>query len=339
MVDVNWGKALVGVDEALKYFESLGVKPTLRTLFYNLYSKALIPNTRSAYQGLSKQLVKARKEGRYEWDFLEDKTRVAYGSLEDARFEDDVVETFEKRLVDKLERFDMESILREYFDYLRPWCTVLRWADQPLVCEIWIEKEALASTLQNWVGNWGLTIRVNRGYSSWTFIYNNVEALKYILQKHQKVVIYYLGDLDPSGVDIERFLNEALEYFGLDLDQVELKRLGVTSEQVTKYNLPPKPEDAETLAKLERDPRMATYEHSFIVELDALVAYVPEEFRRLVSEAIRSVWDDEIYQKLHDEALEKDVETKKLLEECKEKAREKMRHLLNGEDKDDEERY
>jgi len=126
-----------------------------------------------------------------------------------------VIEGFEKRLQAKLEELNINEMINETFDYLKPWITVNRWAEQPTVCEVWIEKEALASTLQSWLSGKEIPIRVNRGYSSWTFIYNNVQSLKWTLQKHDKVIIYYTGDLDPSGLDIERFLQEALEYFGL----------------------------------------------------------------------------------------------------------------------------
>lgn len=328
MVQIAWSEVLKGVDSALEFFRGQGVKPTLRTLFYNLYSKGLIPNTKTAYQSLSKQLVKARKEGRYAWDFLEDKTRVVYGSLEDIRFDDNVVETTKERLVDKLEDLDIESMINEFFDYLRPYMWVGYWADQKVVVEIWIEKEALASTMQTWTMSKYLPIRVNRGYSSWTFIYNNVQALKQTLDKHEKVIVLYLGDLDPSGVDIQRFLTESIEYLGIDPSKVELERLGVTSAQVEKYKLPPKPEDAETLEKLARDPRMKTYSEQYVVELDALIAYVPSEFRRELLETIEKFRDRQVYEDLRAKKEELEKELGDLLENIKEQARAKVREEL-----------
>jgi hypothetical protein len=259
---VNWEAALKGVDEALTFFEAQGVKPTLRTLFYNLYSKALIPNTKSAYQ------------------------------------------------------------------YLSPNLSVSKWADQPQVCEVWVEKEALAPTLRNWLNSRGVSIRVNRGYSSWTFIYNNCESLKNLLREHESITVFYLGDLDPSGMDMERFLREALEYFELEPSKVKLERLAITNEQVEKHGLPPRPEDAETLAKLKRDPRMGSYGNNYIVELDALLAYVPEEFRRLVEDAVTSLWDEGIYRNLRGKADELREEAKNLLVEYKSKARTRFKEIL-----------
>jgi len=63
-------------------------------------------------------------------------------------------------------------------------------------------------------------------------------------------IVYYAGDLDPSGMDIERFLTDAIRYFELDVKQVRVQRVAVTEEQVDKFQLPSRPEDVETLTKL-----------------------------------------------------------------------------------------
>lgn len=312
---VNWGLVLNRVDEALATFRQQGVKPTLRTLFYWLVSKQVIANVSSSYKSLSAQIVDARKEGRYAWDFLEDKTRVVLGSLADFRFSDSEIEFLESSLKGKLENLDVDRLIEDYFGWFEPSFTVDFWAEQPEVCEIWIEKEALASTIQSWTSDLYVPIRVNRGYSSWTFIYNNVQALASHLEKHQKVTIFYLGDLDPSGVDIQRFLEEAIRYFGLEKERVELVRLAVTPSQVEEFGLPPRPEDAETLAKLERDTRSKNYAYNYVVELDALVAFAPNEFRELIRKAIMDKWDKSIFEELKERAEELTEQAEEKLEE------------------------
>jgi len=327
---IKWNEVLTQVDRALTRFGAEGVKPTLRTLFYWLVSKGVIPNVSSSYKALSRKLVKARKEGRYEWDFLEDKTRVTLGGLKDDRYEDDRLDRFEDTIESRLEELSLDRMLDETFDYLEPVFYVERWAEQPEVVEIWIEKEALASTIESWVSDLGVPIRVNRGYSSWTFIYDNVRALTRALQKHKKITILYLGDLDPSGVDIQRFLEEALRYFGLDPDAVRFERLAVTPEQVERFNLPPRPEDAETLAKLSRDSRTKNYSLDYIVELDALVAFVPKEFREMVRRAVEERWDKSVYAKWTRRAGELRAEARALLERVKARARRKILEELTG---------
>lgn len=330
MGSVDWrGEIHNAILDALKYFESQGVRPTLRTLFYNLVSQNIIGNTKSTYKGLSKHLVYARQKGLVPWNALEDTARNVYGSFGDNRFDDDIVEDAESALQRKLEEFNAENIINDFFNYVASRAYVQRWADQPTIAEIWIEKEALAKTIQAWTESLDVKIRVNKGYSSWTFLYENCRELKSYLRDeyHEKIVVFYLGDLDPSGVDMERFLKEALAFFDLPTEKVELRRLSVTPAQVRQYNLPPRPDDAETIAKLKRDPRSATYEGKFIVELDAMVAFVPEEFRHLITRAVKSVFNYDIYNRLREEAREKNEEIAKLLEETKEKAKEMLRDL------------
>jgi len=103
-------------------------------------------------------------------------------------------------------------------------------------------------------------------------------------------------------------------------------------EQVERYGLPPRPEDLETLKKLERDPRYKSYREAYIVELDALVAYAPSQFRRIAVEAVDEMWDQEIYDKLRKKAEELDKKADELLEEIKRKAKEKiLKEIKEGE--------
>jgi hypothetical protein len=325
---VDWRAVLDEVDEALRFFAGQGVKPTLRTVFYRLVSRNALPNTRSAYKALSAKVVEARKAGRWAWDALEDTTRVALGMLDDEGLDERELYVYAESLEEKLGSLSVESILRDAFDYMTPWLRVGRWANQPCVPEIWLEKDALARTMEAWVGGLSVPIKVNRGYASWTFIYKNVQEIRGILGRHGKAVILYLGDLDPSGVDIERFLREALDFFGLPGDRVELRRLAVTPEQVERYGLPPRPEDAETLEKLKRDSRSAKYSLNYVVELDALVAYVPAEFRRLLREAVEALWDKSIFESLEARRRELEAKARDVLEDVKARARARLLEML-----------
>jgi len=323
---VKWDRVVEVVrNDVLPFFQSQGVKPTLRTIFYALVSRGVIPNTKSAYKTLSRVLVEARKAGIFPWDFIVDKTRVVYRYFRDGAPDEGEIESTRLLCGQKLESLSIQKILSEWFDYLVPgsW-SVGRWAEQPAVPEIWIEKEALADTVRSWVYDLEVNVRVNRGYSSWTFIYDNARELGEILKRHERVVVYYLGDLDPSGVDIERFLREALQFFQLPEDRVQLVRLAVTPEQVEEFSLPPRPEDAETLAKIARDPRSKSYSYDYIVELDALIAYVPDRFRELLREAIEKLHDKEIYSEVRSKAERIIEECRKVVEEYKKKALEKI---------------
>jgi len=322
---IDWSEIVDLVErEVVPYFSSQGVKPTLRTIFYYLVSKGLIPNTRSSYKSLSRVLVSARKRGVLSWDFLADRTRSVYRDFDDSYKSEKDLDYVKLRCEQKLNEISIETLLSDFFDYLAVSKTVGYWARQPVIPEIWIEKEALAETVHRWVRKYEVNVRVNRGYPSWTFIYENVRELRTLLIDHEQVVVYYLGDYDPSGVDIERFLREALSYFNIEEEKVKLVRLAVTPEQVEKYNLPPRPEDAETLAKLARDPRSKKYKLQYIVELDALVAYVPQEFKRIITEAIERVHDKEIYDEVRRQAEEIHRRSLEIINEYKRRALEKI---------------
>jgi len=303
--------------------------PTLRTFFYFLVSRGVIPNTRSAYKRLSKVCVEMRKQGLIPWDAFVDKTRVTRGWFEDSRLGDDYPKRVEERLERKLESLNIDELLADYFDVYIP--SLGRWAGQKHYVEVWIEKEALADHVYECIADLDVKLRVNRGYSSWTFIYDNARELREY--RDRDIVVLYLGDLDPSGVDIERFVREATEYFNVDF---KLVRVAVTEEQVEKYNLPPRPEDAETLAKLHRDPRTRKYTKKYVVELDALVAYVPEEFKRIVREAVNSYWDESVFEKEKERHKEIVEECRKLINEYIKKAKERMSHDSNEDEDSDE---
>jgi hypothetical protein len=50
----------------------------------------------------------------------------------------------------------------------------------------------------------------------------------------QMALVYFISDLDPSGLDLERAWSDALKSFGVSF---ELVRIGLTLEQVTEHDL------------------------------------------------------------------------------------------------------
>ncbi len=327
--NIDWKVAEPRIAAAFDYFRRQRVRPTLRTVYYQLVSQNIIPNTKSSYKSLSAHLVEMRKKGLVAWDAIEDSARKVYGKFKDYRFKEGVGESVARQLQEKLGEFAPKEILREFFNYYASSqrASVDRWADQPVVAEVWIEKEALANTLLSWTEDLDIKIRINKGYSSWTFIYENAMDLERILANHKRVAIFYIGDLDPSGEDMERFLKEALAFFGIDDDRVDFKRLCLTEDQVDEFDLPPRPEDAETIAKLHRDSRYAHYQKEYVVEVDSLLAYVPDRFREMVFNAINEVWDEGIFNDLEAQADDENQTMSDALIDVKTKALELLKNL------------
>ena len=178
---------------------------------------------------------------------------------------------------------------------------------QPHYVEIWIENLHLRKRLK-FCSNNHVRIIINRGFASWTSLYENCKRLSEIMEDDQKrkSMFLYFGDYDPSGVDMDRHMEEAFEIFCLKgphcmHGEIDFQRIAITREQIEQFNLPPKPEDAQTLEKWDRDSRTEGFkkEHNgelYAVELDALLALVPDDFEQLVKDSVDQYYDNDIYE-------------------------------------------
>ncbi|MBA7594641.1 hypothetical protein ES703_01588 [subsurface metagenome] len=315
-MSVKWSEVKAEIDKALEYFDGQGIRPSLRTLYYRLVSVGILPHSTSAYKTLSRKCVEWRMAGHYAWDFLQDATRITLGHIDDNIYDGGEIEKLKAGAGARLNSIDLDKILDSLFDDLSPYFFHGRWATQPNIVEAWVEKEALAQTLSAWLRDKSIIIRVNRGYSSWTFIYNNVCELRETIKRHDKVVILYLGDHDPSGLDIDRFLAEALAAFRIDPDKVEFQRFALTQEQINRSQLPP----IEVNVK---DSRAAGYIQTYgdrAWELDALLAYAPEKFKKELRKTVDSYFDKEIAERVSNRASELADDAGEILEDAKENA-------------------
>jgi hypothetical protein len=194
---LDWRSIVERVSEELQWFEEQGIKPTLRTLFYRLVSLEIIPNTQQTYKQLSSNTVDAKKDGLLQWDCFADEGR-------------QVLEDFDDRYLTP------EEYIQDGIDWLKNAAenySVPRWYNQPHYVEVWIEKQALADTFASFLKDRNVRIAVNRGYSSWTFLYQNCMRLLRAKRVGKQVHILYFGDFDPSGDDMEGHLNNAFSYF------------------------------------------------------------------------------------------------------------------------------
>lgn len=264
------------------------VKLTLRQIYYRLVSKNLIPNTKASYKGLSKQLVKAREKGDIDGSRMEDRSRKSLG--------------YGDYGYDSIEQF-IQSRIRSFQESASGYSKKM-WESQNKKVLICLEKDALSRLFTDVAGDFRIQVYPTRGYGSYTFV-NDMAG---DLSPNKENVILYFGDYDPSGRDIQRDLRERLiRYYGTE--NFTVIRIALTESQISEYDLPPMPEDAETLAKLARDPRAKTYGLKFAVELDAID---PDKLQGLIKGAIMEnidmvqwAMDEDQIQKDRDELREK----------------------------------
>ena len=122
---------------------------------------------------------------------------------------------------------------------------------------------------------------VVRGFSSLTFLYESAQAIR---RKSKPAYLYYLGDYDPSGVDITRAVEKGIREFAPDAE-IHFERIAVTSEQIKAWNLPTRP----TKKKNDR------FDDDYSVEVDAIP---PRVLQGLVSDCIERHIDEDALNRL-----------------------------------------
>jgi len=131
----------------------------------------------------------------------------------------------------------------------------------------------------------------NKGYSSSSAMY---EASKRILDAAgdgRDIHIIYLGDHDPSGIDMTRDIRERFELFTRDSDGLQVHRLALNYDQVEQWNPPENP------AK-ESDSRYQSYRQKFGESSWELDAVEPATLADLVRNQIQELIDEELWDQI-----------------------------------------
>ncbi len=257
---------------AVRAYETLDAeKPmTLRQLFYRLVSAGEISNTPRDYQRLGVLMTRVREAGHVPRTWLVDHTR---STLKPSSW----------------------TGLADFGDSVRDCYRKDFWASLPHHVEVFVEKDAVAGTVQPVTNENDIALRVCRGYSSISFA-GEIADLWAAIEK--PIFAYYLGDFDPSGFDLERDLREKLDrysgrtiwpyepgseptYLTKNDRQVSWVRLGVTEEDFDAYDLVRLPVKTS-------DKRAAGFIRQYGTSCAEIDALAPSELRRRVAEAIDS---------------------------------------------------
>jgi len=160
-----------------------------------------------------------------------------------------------------------------------------RWTDQDNYVEVWVEKDALSGVLQPITEKYHVNLMVNRGYSSASAMHDASIRFKIEEEKGKSTFILYLGDHDPSGMDMVRDIQERMNIFG---SEVEVKRIALNMDQIQQFNPPPNP------AKI-TDPRANKYIAEFGATSWELDALSPRDLNTLLDTHIQELMDIEAY--------------------------------------------
>ena len=145
----------------------------------------------SAYARVTSILGILRKAGRLHWDMVLDLTREldecqTYGSPREAR-----------------------AALRERYDEDR-------WLGQPYFPIFIVEKDTMEPVCQPMALRWQMPFASSRGDSSLKLQHDVAQMLRHRYARNgQWAIVYFISDLDPSGLDLQRAWEEALANFGV----------------------------------------------------------------------------------------------------------------------------
>jgi hypothetical protein len=263
------------VNNIIKEYTTQGYRLTLRQLYYQLVSRDIIQNNKKEYQKLSSLLVKGRMFGIVDWYAIEDRTRQPYIPYS----VDDVADAIE----DTISQYRLD-----------------RMKNQDVYIEVWVEKDALSGVLKRITSKYHITLVVNKGYGSASSMYDASNRIKKAIEQNKECHILYLGDFDPSGMNMVDDIKNRFKEFEAE---VIVNRIALTREQIKKYNPPP------NFAKM-TDPRAKAYVKEFGDKSWEVDALNPKILNELLTKEIETLIDLEKYQ----EILNQEIEDREILE-------------------------
>jgi hypothetical protein len=267
------GKSLETIERVnaiVEEYEAQGYELTLRQVYYQLVARGFIPNNERSYKNLGSLINDGRLAGLIDWYAIVDRTR-------------------------NLRRNSHWNCPEDVIDSARYSYMLDRWENQPNYVEVWVEKDALIGIVSQICRELDVPHFSCRGYTSQSEMWS--AAQRFIRQNHRESrTIIYLGDHDPSGIDMTRDIQERMDMFGAD---VYVKRVALTMEQIEKFSPPPNP------TKLS-DARASGYIEEYGHECWELDALEPKVITSLIRDEVTALCDsDLLYEIEHREETDK----------------------------------
>lgn len=252
-------------NEIINSYQKQGYNLTLRQLFYQFVSKALIPNTEKSYKRLGGIINDGRLAGMISWEAIEDRTRELRGNPS-WNNPGEII----------------ESCIWSYH--------LNMWENQSTHIEVWVEKDALLGVIETACDPLDVDYFSCRGYVSQSEMWKASQRLKWKEEK-KETIIFHLGDHDPSGIDMTRDIQDRLKEFGSD---VEVKRIALTMTQIKKFKPPPNP------AKI-TDSRATGYIKKYGNKSWELDALEPSYITKLIGSSVAPYVDKTLWKWREDE--------------------------------------
>lgn len=254
-------KVIETANGILNEYRAMGYRLSLRQLYYQLVARDYIENSVKSYKRIGNLISNARLAGLIDWQMIEDRGR------------ETVIPTAWK---------SPAQIVRAAAQQFR----VDRWQGQPCHVEVMVEKDALSGILEPVCREMHVRFTANKGYSSSSAMYEAGKRIADAMDRYGRIVhLFYLGDHDPSGIDMTRDIRERIAMFS-ENDGVQVHRLALNYSQVEEWQPPENP------AK-ETDSRYQAYAEEFGESSWELDAVEPRTLADLVREGIQDLIDED----------------------------------------------
>lgn len=258
----------------------------IRGLCYILESIGVIPKSIKDFDKVGRAVTRARKRGLINADAFVDNTRNIIKEFNDTYTSvSDQIDAALK-YIKKLPNTAKDSLPR--------------WYNQKYYVEVWVEKQTFANVLVTILRGRDVIIVPNRGWSSYTFLKNNIERLydKFMENKTLHIEVLYFGDLDPSGWAMDTHYKKEFDYeFGVS--RVQFRRVAIAKDQIETYGLKRLTNpDPIVIAKLRKNKNAPAFEKEFgsifQIELEAIES--SPEFEDMVRREVDKLYDKNKYQ-------------------------------------------
>ena len=163
-----------------------------------------------------------------------------------------------------------------------------RWENQPCYVEVMVEKQALEGILEPVCRKLDIPFTSNKGYSSSSAMYEASKRFLRAADEGKELYVMYLGDHDPSGIDMSRDVLDRLELF-TEQAGVSVQRLALNMDQIEELKPPENP------AKI-TDSRADSYIRRFGRSSWELDAIEPRQLAALVENSVDGLIDENAWQ-------------------------------------------
>jgi len=184
-------------------------QPTgIRFTYYTATTRGIVPKTDAGYVKIQRAILAMRRSGVMPWSWIVDTNRwmrkpTTWGSVEELL--DDTASTYRRAM----------------------------WRDSDVAVEVWCESESVAGVLYPVTAKWDVPLYPIKGQTSDSFVYGAAQTYRH---DPRRLVIYYVGDHDPAGYEIETNLHAKLvQHSGRE--DIDFTRLACDSDDVDRLHL------------------------------------------------------------------------------------------------------